>query len=82
MTGPQLYLRRCNGWPRAGIVVGRDTVASVLALTAVSTVRTEGDLDTGLTVHVAGEHRDRVEQPGTRPRTYTYEPLPQPGYGP
>jgi hypothetical protein len=75
MTEPQLYLRRCNGMPRAGIVVSRDTVASVLALTTVSTVETRGDLDTGLTVHVAAGHRDHVEAGGTVPRTFTYTPL-------
>lgn len=76
MTEPQLYLRRCNGLPTAGIVVSRDTVASVLALTTLSTIEVHGDLDTGLTVHVAAGHRDHVETPGTVPRTFTYTPLP------
>lgn len=76
MTEPQLYLRRCNGLPAAGIVVSRATVASVLALTTVSTIETRGDLDTGLTVHFAAGHRDHVEQPGTVPRVFTYTPLP------
>lgn len=76
MNTPQLYLRRCNGLPAAGIIVTRETVASVLALTTFSTIETLGDLDTGLTVRVAAVHRDHGERPGSEPRTFTYTPLP------
>ena len=76
MSVPQLYLRRCNGQPKAGITVSRATVASVLALARVSIIEAVGDLETGLVVRIAAGHRDRVESPGTVARTFTYTPLP------
>lgn len=76
MTAPQLYLRRCNGHPVAGITVSRATVASVLAMLSVSAATITGDLDTGLTVRVAGRRPWECETPGTIEREFTYEPLP------
>lgn len=72
---PQLYLRRCNTKPDAGIVVTRATVASVLALASVSVVELRGDLDTGLTVRLAAGRPGDVEAGGTTERTFTYTPL-------
>lgn len=75
MTQPQLYLRRCNGQPAAGIVVSRDTVASVLALATVSIVDTHGDLETGISVRLASGRPWEVEAGGTAERTFTYTPV-------
>ena len=76
MTGPQLYLRRCNGRPAAGITVSRATVASILALSRVSAATITGDLDTGLTVRIPARQPWECETPGTVEREFTYEPLP------
>jgi len=73
---PQMYLRRCNGQPEAGITVSRATVTSMLAHARVSIIEILGDLETGLAVRIAAGHRDRVESPGTVARTFTYTPLP------
>jgi len=76
MTGPQLYLRRCNNQPAAGITVTRETVASVLALRSLSAATITGDLETGVTVRVPGRRPWECETPGTVEREFTYEPLP------
>lgn len=74
MNAPQLYLRRCNGLPAEGITVSRDTVETVIRLLSRSIVETSGDLDTGMTIRVAGGHPIAVEAPGTVERVFTFEP--------
>lgn len=72
----QLYLRRCNGQPTAGITVSRDTVETVLALARLVAVDIGGDLETGLMIRLPAGRPWEVEAPGTVERTFTYTPLP------
>lgn len=76
VAAAQLYLRRCNGLPVGGIVVTRETVASVLALASVSVVDIRGDLEAGLSVRLAAGRPGEVEQAATMERTFTYTPVP------
>jgi hypothetical protein len=73
MTGPALYLRRCNGQPTAGVPVDRAAVE--LATRPRPGIAVSGDLDSGLAVHVSAGRPWEVEQYGTQPRLFTYTPV-------
>lgn len=75
----RLYLRKCDGLPEHGIVITRDTVESVLALARATEhldVVIEGDLEAGLRICIPAGRPWEVELAGTKPRTFTYTPLP------
>lgn len=73
---PQLYLRRCNGLPINGITITRATVESVIQLLSTSSAKPVGDLDTGLTITIAATRAPGAEPAASRPRVFTFEPLP------